>query len=291
MSILALAPWYGSKRTLAATVVEQLGRHNAYWEPLCGVMAVLLAKPRAAHESVNDLHRELMNLALVLQDRVKAQALYDRAGRTLFHQGLLELAKEKVAATQDEPPAADEKRAFWYLIHSWFSLSGVAGTPLSNTRSFRVRYTSGGNGVTHWHSVTESIPTWHKRLLNIEATCVGAFDVLAKIKDQAGVAIYCDPPYLRKGSEYKHEFAPEDHHRLAESLGRFKRARVVVSYYDDPLLGGLYPDWQRLGPEELGVSKDMVQGGRRDGTGKVRAPEVLLINGPLVGRRPAAGPL
>lgn len=35
----------------------------------------------------------------------------------------------------------------------------------------------------------------------------------------------------------------DDHARLAKELLRFKRARVVVSYYDDPRLAELYPDW------------------------------------------------
>lgn len=45
MKITALAPWYGSKRTLAPRIVEQLGEHRAYWEPFCGSCAVLFAKP------------------------------------------------------------------------------------------------------------------------------------------------------------------------------------------------------------------------------------------------------
>src|ERR1044072_5384193 len=38
MKISALAPWYGSKRTLAPEIVRQLGEHRAYWEPFCGSM-------------------------------------------------------------------------------------------------------------------------------------------------------------------------------------------------------------------------------------------------------------
>lgn len=45
--ITAIAPWFGSKRTLAPRIVAELGSHRAYWEPFCGSMAVLLAKPAA----------------------------------------------------------------------------------------------------------------------------------------------------------------------------------------------------------------------------------------------------
>jgi len=47
MSIKALAPWFGGKRNMAPMIVQELGPHNSYWEPFCGSMAVLLAKPQA----------------------------------------------------------------------------------------------------------------------------------------------------------------------------------------------------------------------------------------------------
>ena len=58
MRINAIVPWFGSKRYLAPRIVEQLGPHRAYWEPFCGSLAVLLAKPVASQETVCDLHAE-----------------------------------------------------------------------------------------------------------------------------------------------------------------------------------------------------------------------------------------
>ena len=63
--ISALAPWFGGKRTLAPAIVEELGPHTAYWEPFCGSCAVLFAKPPLAFEQINDLHGDLINLAMV----------------------------------------------------------------------------------------------------------------------------------------------------------------------------------------------------------------------------------
>ena len=60
--INAVVPWFGSKRTLAAEIVRQLGPHRAYWEPCCASLAVLLAKPPTAHETVSDLHGDVINL-------------------------------------------------------------------------------------------------------------------------------------------------------------------------------------------------------------------------------------
>lgn len=64
---------------------------------------------------------------------------------------------------------------------------------------------------------------------------------------------------------------------MAELLGRFKRTRVVVSYYEHPVLEALYAGWTCVAVK---ATKAMVNQGMRDQTGAVAAPEILLINGP-----------
>ena len=78
----AIAPWFGSKRSLAPKIVELLGDHTAYWEPFCGSLSVLLAKPPSQQETVSDLHGDLINLARVLASE-DAVDLYERASRIL----------------------------------------------------------------------------------------------------------------------------------------------------------------------------------------------------------------
>jgi DNA adenine methylase len=102
-------------------------------------------------------------------------------------------------------------------------------------------------------------------------------ELCEKIEDAEGTVIYADPPYLMKGAKYVHDFATADHKRLADVLRRFKRTRVVVSYYDDPKLDGLYPDWHKV---DCTRTKTLVNAGMRDHVGKTVAPEVLLINEP-----------
>lgn len=41
MKITALAPWFGSKRTLAPRIIAELGKHSAYWEPFCGSLTLV----------------------------------------------------------------------------------------------------------------------------------------------------------------------------------------------------------------------------------------------------------
>ena len=72
MQLKALAPWFGSKRGLAPTIVEQLGPHKYYIEPFCGSLAVLLAKDPTSHELACDLHGDLVNLGRVCQEQKSA---------------------------------------------------------------------------------------------------------------------------------------------------------------------------------------------------------------------------
>src|SRR5262249_40820765 len=114
MKITALAPWFGSKRTLAPRIVETLGPHKAYWEPFCGSMAVLLAKEPATMETVNDLHGDLINLARVVQSEPSAVELYGRLARTfmgekLFKAEALEWRKIGHRSAGDAP---DTDRAY-----------------------------------------------------------------------------------------------------------------------------------------------------------------------------------
>ena len=102
------------------------------------------------------------------------------------------------------------------------------------------------------------------------------FEIIPRIEDAAGTAIYVDPPYLAKGASYKHDFIPEQHSRLANLLRRFVKARVVVSYYDHPLLASLYPDWSR---QEIVVTKALSNTAESS-----KAVEVLLTNERAKGR-------
>lgn len=274
--VTALAPWFGAKRNLAAAIVRELGNHRAYWEPFCGSMAVLLAKPTATMETVNDLNGDVINLARVVQDERLGAALYRRLRRTLMSEQLHREAAERWKAAGyrgDGEPSVDA--AYDYFLCAWLGRNGVAGTGSYN-QGFCVRYTAnGGHAAKRWTSVIDSIPAWRRRLRNVTILCRDAFEIIERINDAPRTAIYIDAPYIRKGAKYVHDFEMNDHRRLAESLRRFNKARVVVSYYREPELDEWYAGWACV---PLKATKALVNQGMRDATGPVDAPEVLLIN-------------
>ena len=273
MKITAVAPWFGAKRTIAPKIVESIGPHSAYWEPFCGSCAVLFAKEPCRLETVNDLHGELINLCRVLADENRCLDLYRRAERFVLHEDLFREAASNVRARSESAIElrADVSAAADFLVTSWFGRNGVQGTKSYN-QGFCVRFTNnGGHAAKRWRSAVESIPAWHSRLKCVTILNRDAFDVLARIGDEAGTVVYCDPPYLVKGAKYVHDFESEDHQSLADALHRFKRARVVVSYYDHPRLEELYPGWSC---RRMDITKSLSNAnGRRE-----VATEVLLIN-------------
>lgn len=285
MKIGALAPWFGSKRTLAPEIVRELGPHCSYWEPCCGSLAVLLAKKPCGMEVVNDLHRDLVNLARVIASD-HAVAFYEMASRRLMCTDLFTEAKEECYQIECEPAesvaavAGDHvRRALAFLVMSWQGRNGSSGTVASNVTVARRFTHNGGSGGMRWRSAVESIPAWHERLRAVQILNMDAFEMLERVGDQEGSAIYVDPPYIKKGSKYVHDFDSTDHARLAALLDRFTKARVVVSYYEHPQLGALYSSrWTR---RKLSVTKALVNQGKRDVEGEiVKAPELLLLNGP-----------
>jgi DNA adenine methylase len=295
MKLTSLLPWFGGKRTLAPEIVRQLGPHSYYFEGCCGSMAVLFAKDPSEHELACDMHGGLMNLAQVIQDESLAVELFNRLQRVLYSDELYAESKEwlddfiEIADDPciEETPAPEIDFAYHYFVASWMGRNGVAGTARVNYQ-IATRWTKGGgSGPLRFKNAVDSIPAWCERLRNVHILHRDLFKVLPKIEDELGMALYLDPPYLpdtvSSNSRYLCDFTAGDHERLAQELKRFRKARVVISYYAAPILESLYPAWTRI---DMSRQKHLhVQNQRGVGKGMDTAPEVLLVNGPAFGDR------
>ena len=109
------------------------------------------------------------------------------------------------------------------------------------------------------------------------------------LSDDEKLVMYVDPPYMHGGARtgtitgsggiYKHEFVDEQHEQLAKLLNRFEKARIVLSYYDDPRVDDLYSadKWTK---RKVYFNKGLLNANKRGAEyTKREAPEVLLING------------
>ena len=244
---------------------------------MVGSLAVLLAKPPCEMETVNDLHGDMINLARVIQDTDLGFELYDKLARTLYSEELFRDSKARWISGTVPNEQADIGRAYDYFVVSWMGLNGVSGTARYNY-PFALRWCrGGGQGARRWQSVVESMPDWHRRLRNVVVIRRDAFEVLENIKDDSDTAVYCDPPYFEKSDKYLHEFADGDHQRLAESLKRFTKTRVVVSYYDCEQIRKLYESFEFIRMVKSYASLRNAKRGKKKRPRKEQV-EVLLVN-------------
>lgn len=312
--IKAILPYFGGKRTMAPDIVVELGRHTQYFEPFCGSMAVLFAKEPSQKETVNDLHGDLINLARVVANETSAEILYAMLQRPLFSDGLLDDARKYLEATPIPPDPTEAEvgcsavysshimRAYWYFIASWTGRNGTAGTARVDYQ-LAVRWTkNGGSPTVRWRNAIDSMPWWHERLRNVVILRRDAFNIIDRLEDIPETAIYVDPPYhgnsrsgnLKngRGGVYQHEFRHadplfgDDHKRLAEILRGYRKARIVVSYYDCPEIRRLYDGWtfidhtRRRHLPNMNTSYPRTEDAPSPGSKMKDAPEVLIINGP-----------
>lgn len=282
MRIKALAPWYGGKRRLAPRIVELLGSHTSYWEPFVGGCSILPFKPRCRMETINDLHGDVINLARVIQDDELAPELFARLLRVLPHEDEVLEAQARRVQRGPAGDGLDLDRAIDYFIVSWLGANGESGLRKCDSGEARiaVRWDDGGGGpATRFKNAVDGIPEWWERLRGVTILRRDAFEVIDRIKDDAGTVLYIDSPYVVKSDPYLHDFEEasplfgqqDGHERLRASLGRFSDARVVVSYYDHPQVRELYRGWKLI---ECPIAKSSSNQGGAPST----APEILLVN-------------
>ncbi len=225
--------YYGAKTALAPTIVSMFPEHRRYVEPFAGSLAVLLAKPHAPLEVVNDLDRNLMVFWKVLRDsptelaRVCMLTPHSRVERNL--------AKHIPSDVTD----LERARLVWSAL-----VQGRTGT-LANTGW---RHTKSAVDGRMLRGYVQRIETVAARIQDVSLECRPAIEIIEKYGSDQNNLLYCDPPYLgsTRRHNYKVEMLSEAKHReLGEAL-RGCRATVVLSGYHSDLYDSLYADWFRV---------------------------------------------
>ncbi len=229
--------YLGGKMRLADRLIALMPPHQHYVEPYAGSLAVLLAKPPAAHETVNDLDGDLVTFWRVLRDRP------DDLARTC---ALTPHSRAEQAASyreDDDPDDIERARRVWVQLTQGRAAIRTRtgwrhyGDPADSTMSMP-GYLAGY--VARIHPAAA-------RLARVSLECRPALDVIGSYGTHRNVLLYVDPPYLgetRSPGSYRHEMTDQDHRELAAAL-REARAAVVLSGYASALYEALYDGWQR----------------------------------------------
>jgi site-specific DNA-adenine methylase len=296
--VQSVAPWLGSDGGMVEQIVRELGQsHRTFWQLFAGGCGVLLNKPRVSNECAVDLHASLVNLLLALADPPTFRWLRDRLRVTMYADHVRERAhatRLRCEALHEsgglEMPSAEWAAAAF--VEWWTGKGGEAGgVEQGGPARCAIRYTEGGGHMGgRYAAACDALDAFADRLRGVMFYHRDVFDVLARIADEPTVAIYADPPFIEGGELYRHSMATraghdglsllgehDDHDRLAEALGRFTRARVVLRYYGHPRLAGLYPAgrWRRVSCRR---TKHSANTSSRGGRGDTSAPDLLLVN-------------
>ena len=270
-----LAPWFGSNRLLSKQVGEELAGCPWVGVPFAGGMSEL-CHLTARTLLVNDLHRHVINLARVISDDSTRSELLHKLDRTAFHPDTLVAAQAFCREAEPDGPL-DLYAAEAYFVCCWMGRSSNSGIDDEFKGRPAIRWNaSGGDSAVRFRSALRSMAQFGRIMRRCTFETMDVFDFLTRCEDADGHGLYLDPPFPKLGRRYRHNAGATDaeerawHTQLRDAVVSFCRTRVVLRFYEHPLIEELYPrdawTWREL------TGRDQANNGAK--------PELLLINGP-----------
>lgn len=232
----SLIRWHGGKAVQASWIVRQLPPHDVYVEPYGGGASVLMRKPPAAVEVLNELDGGLVNMYRVVADAARWK---DFALSTWFTKYMDQ--RHIADPDQDDQVAQAVRLVAWGAMHMNASRS-------SGHRGLKPR-PDGSTMAADWYRYRKSVPGFHRRLRDVRIEQRPALDVIRE-NDGRQTLTYCDPPYMKATRDnarhrYPFEMTDADHYDLLECLCSL-RGMVALSGYDSPLYTDALASWTRL---------------------------------------------
>lgn len=259
--------YYGGKTLMAERIAALLPDHGHYVEPFAGSLAVLLAKPRARIETVNDLDDHLVAFWRMVRDRL--DDLERVAALTPHARGEFDAARNL-----DGLDDLERARRVWVLLSQ-----SRMGTLRKSGWRFVAKPTVGMSVGGSLAAYVDRLPPVAARLHGVSIENRPALEVIADYGCHDDVVLYVDPPYdpeARNSLGYRIEMGERSQHQdLAEALHSCK-ANVLLSGYDSPLYRDLFGSWHRI---DIPTRTGQGAGSTKEGDGD--RVETLWANYPL----------
>jgi len=228
--------YYGGKWNLGPWIIGHFPPHTCYVEPFGGAGSVLLQKPPAEYEYLNDADGDVINFFRVLREQP------DDLLRLLR---LTPFSRHEARAAM-EPTLDPVERARRLYVRAWQS-RGAARAQWHTGWRYQVHQARGKRAAADFTD-TSQLDAVIERLRRVSIECDDAFAVLARF-DSPATLFYVDPPYLAETRSrrwcdhaYAHDFhTVDDHRRLADTLLAVA-GMVVLSGYPSELYRTLYED-------------------------------------------------
>lgn len=223
-----IIPWPGGKRRLLKHLLSDIPEHTSYVEAFAGGAALLLAKPLAAAEVLNDLNGELVRLYRCVQhhlDELVRQFRWALSSREMF----------RWAQMQQPETLTDIQRAarFYYLQRLTF------GAKVSS-QTFGV--SAAAPARLNLLRMEEDLSQAHLRLARVTIECLPWRDCVERY-DRGGALFFFDPPYWRAAG-YGVPFGIEEYEQLARTM-RALRGKAVLTINDHPDMRRIFAGFRR----------------------------------------------
>lgn len=250
--------WFGGKGKTAHHIIRRFPPHKCYVEPFGGAAHVIAQKTPVDVEVYNDIDEAVVNFLLVANTRT--EELIKALDAIPYSRALYEKWK------REEPPKDELARAvrFFYLNRSGIAKGNADEGYCTNTGW---RHSHSTNTARAYYNAVQLIREFSKRMKNVMIDNRD-FREIIRVYDSPNTLFYVDPPYIGRERYYAGNFTEKDHRDLAYMLNHIQ-GKAVVSYYDDPLLLELYPNWRR---ETYQAARQVVNG--KNNT----AQELILLN-------------
>lgn len=227
----------GAKNRLAKWIVSHMPEHKVYLEPFFGSGAILLNKPKAHIETVNDLNLELVTFFKVLRD--DSEHFIRSIELTPFSRQEYNKSYEN---TSEELEIARR-----FCIKCW---QGFGCSNLYKNGFKSGQQSTSPNPARAWSKLPLQLQEAVDRLKEVQIENLDAIELIKRY-DTEDVFIYCDPPYLtetRKNYIYKHEMNDRQHYELLQVLISHK-GKVLISGYDNDLYNNTLDGWYKTQKE------------------------------------------
>ncbi|WP_440706232.1 DNA adenine methylase [Heyndrickxia oleronia] len=260
MSTVSPLIWFGGKGKQAEYIISKMPRHKVYIEPFGGAAHVISQKARINHEVYNDIDGIVVNF--IMQSIENTEKLIERCAVLPYSRELYEKWR------REELPRDPFEKAvrFFYLNRSAISKGNSEEVPKTG---WRHSTSSSQNPAMGYVNACKKIRAFARRMQGVMIEQMDFLKLIEKY-DSKEALFYVDPPYVGREKFYAGGFTLKDHIELGEILNSVQ-GKVIISYYDDPLIQKMYKSWNI---ERHGAFKQAV-GGQNIG---VQAEELLIMN-------------
>ena len=219
-----LLRWPGRKSRLMKHLLPLVPEHVCYCEPFAGSLAMLLAKPRAKVEVVNDLNGDLIALYRNVQ----------------FHLPALSAELDCLVSSRKnfddfiaQPGLTELQRAARFLLVNLTSFGG-------NMHSFGVAKTAGG-GVRFDKNVIGAVMGPVRERLNGVVIENISYERCFDNYDSADSFFFIDPPYLDTKQKAYASWSQDDMRLFRRRVEKLK-GKWIVTLNDVPFNRELFSD-------------------------------------------------